>query len=343
MRPRSPICRINLDDLLRGRREVGRDEDLRPVGAHPNRDDDARGDPQALAPDDVGGGGEQRLLLLADHGPDRPAPHRRGRLEDLDAPALLGRAPPLALLPRGRGLVGDEVRLRLRHDVDEALPEPVGLGPLVAGDELPERRHGEEVPVHREQAPAAEPPRDLEGAPDALHDVGLPGDAGPGRAVPAGRLAHPVSYARLGGDAQAGPDRPDEDPHAAEHVAEDVLRLRHRLGLLAQLLYARDPPALLRELGAVGCQHEAAGVDEEHAERREQAVPGLPQGLGGPGRGPEEAYQRVVRLAVEVEYVTDMEKVMAYGAMSMPALVVNEKVVSVGRVLKPAEVEKLLK
>lgn len=49
-----------------------------------------------------------------------------------------------------------------------------------------------------------------------------------------------------------------------------------------------------------------------------------------------------VGLAVEVEYVTDMEKVMAYGAMSMPALVVNEKVVSVGRVLKPAEVEKLL-
>lgn len=48
-------------------------------------------------------------------------------------------------------------------------------------------------------------------------------------------------------------------------------------------------------------------------------------------------------LAVEVEYVTDMEKVMAYGAMSMPALVVNEKVVSVGRVLKPTEVEKLLK
>ena len=48
-------------------------------------------------------------------------------------------------------------------------------------------------------------------------------------------------------------------------------------------------------------------------------------------------------LAVEVEYVTDMEKVMAYGAMSMPALVVNEKVVSVGRVLKPAEIEKLLK
>ena len=47
-------------------------------------------------------------------------------------------------------------------------------------------------------------------------------------------------------------------------------------------------------------------------------------------------------LSVEVEYITDMQKVMEYGVMSMPALVVNEKVVSQGKVLKPADVEKLL-
>ena len=46
-------------------------------------------------------------------------------------------------------------------------------------------------------------------------------------------------------------------------------------------------------------------------------------------------------IEVEVEYVTDMEKVMTYGIMSMPGLVVNEKVVSVGKVLKPADIEKL--
>lgn len=51
---------------------------------------------------------------------------------------------------------------------------------------------------------------------------------------------------------------------------------------------------------------------------------------------------KAMGLSVEVEYITDMEKVMAYGAMSMPALVVNEKVVSVGKVLKAADVEKLL-
>lgn len=45
---------------------------------------------------------------------------------------------------------------------------------------------------------------------------------------------------------------------------------------------------------------------------------------------------------VEAEYITDMEKVMAYGIMSMPALVVNEQVVSAGKVLKPEDIEKLL-
>lgn len=39
---------------------------------------------------------------------------------------------------------------------------------------------------------------------------------------------------------------------------------------------------------------------------------------------------KAMGLPVEVEYITDMEKVMAYGVMSMPALVVNEKVVSMG-------------
>ena len=47
-------------------------------------------------------------------------------------------------------------------------------------------------------------------------------------------------------------------------------------------------------------------------------------------------------LSVEVEYITDMEKIMEYGVMSMPALVVNEKVVSMGKVLKTGDVEKLL-
>lgn len=48
-------------------------------------------------------------------------------------------------------------------------------------------------------------------------------------------------------------------------------------------------------------------------------------------------------LNIEVEYVTDMEKIMGYGVMSMPALVVNEQIASMGKVLKATEVEKLLR
>ncbi|MDD6045669.1 MAG: thioredoxin family protein [Clostridia bacterium] len=54
------------------------------------------------------------------------------------------------------------------------------------------------------------------------------------------------------------------------------------------------------------------------------------------------AAARAMNLNLEVEYITDMEKVMDYGVMSMPAIVVNDKVVSMGKVLKAADVEKLL-
>ena len=45
----------------------------------------------------------------------------------------------------------------------------------------------------------------------------------------------------------------------------------------------------------------------------------------------------------EIEYITDAEKVMAYGVMSVKAIVVNGKAVSMGKVLKAAEVEALLR
>jgi len=48
-------------------------------------------------------------------------------------------------------------------------------------------------------------------------------------------------------------------------------------------------------------------------------------------------------LGIEVEYITDMEKIMEYGVMSMPAIVVNEKVIVFGKVVKTAELEKLLR
>ena len=45
---------------------------------------------------------------------------------------------------------------------------------------------------------------------------------------------------------------------------------------------------------------------------------------------------------IQVEYITDMEKIMQYGVMSMPALVICEKIASVGKVLRPAEIQTLI-
>ena len=50
----------------------------------------------------------------------------------------------------------------------------------------------------------------------------------------------------------------------------------------------------------------------------------------------------VMNLNVEVEFITDMEKIMDYGVMSMPAIVINDKVVSSGKILKPSDIGKLI-
>ena len=47
-------------------------------------------------------------------------------------------------------------------------------------------------------------------------------------------------------------------------------------------------------------------------------------------------------IEVDIEYITAIEKVMSYGVMSMPALVVNDRVVSAGTVLKAEEVKRFL-
>lgn len=55
-----------------------------------------------------------------------------------------------------------------------------------------------------------------------------------------------------------------------------------------------------------------------------------------------QAAVKALGLGIEVEYITDIQKIMEYGVMSTPALVVNDKVVSMRKSLKAAEIEKLL-
>ena len=56
----------------------------------------------------------------------------------------------------------------------------------------------------------------------------------------------------------------------------------------------------------------------------------------------DNALKAVEGTGIEVEYITDLQKIMEYGAMSMPTLVVNEQLVSSGKVLKPAEIVKFM-
>ena len=71
--------------------------------------------------------------------------------------------------------------------------------------------------------------------------------------------------------------------------------------------------------------------------------------LGAGCKSCHEQYENVKKavldmgLITNVEYITDIEKIMDYGIMSMPAIVVNEKVVSMGKVLKVSQVKELLK
>ncbi|MFK4784606.1 thioredoxin family protein [Fusobacterium sp. MFO224] len=50
-----------------------------------------------------------------------------------------------------------------------------------------------------------------------------------------------------------------------------------------------------------------------------------------------------LQMEAEVEHITDMAKIVSYGVMSTPALVINNKVVSTGKVLKVDEVKETIK
>lgn len=57
------------------------------------------------------------------------------------------------------------------------------------------------------------------------------------------------------------------------------------------------------------------------------------------------AKEAVAKVGVdaEVEYITDFSVIASYGIMSTPALIVDDEIVSMGKVLKSSEIEKFLK
>ena len=71
--------------------------------------------------------------------------------------------------------------------------------------------------------------------------------------------------------------------------------------------------------------------------------------LGAGCKSCHEQYENVKKaieelgLGIEVEYITDMEKVMAYGVMSMPVIVINERAAAYGKLFDIKAVKELLK
>lgn len=55
-----------------------------------------------------------------------------------------------------------------------------------------------------------------------------------------------------------------------------------------------------------------------------------------------EAALKEIGIEAEIVKVTDFQDIVAYGVMTTPALVIDEKVVSFGKVLKPKEIIKIL-
>lgn len=47
-------------------------------------------------------------------------------------------------------------------------------------------------------------------------------------------------------------------------------------------------------------------------------------------------------IEAEVEYITDFSVIGSYGIMSTPALMIDDKIVSMGKVLKSSDIEKFL-
>ena len=52
---------------------------------------------------------------------------------------------------------------------------------------------------------------------------------------------------------------------------------------------------------------------------------------------------KTLNMNIEIDHVTDFTQIASYGVMSTPALVINGKVVSYGKILKVDEIIGILK
>lgn len=50
-----------------------------------------------------------------------------------------------------------------------------------------------------------------------------------------------------------------------------------------------------------------------------------------------------LEINANIEKITDIQEILSYGIMSTPGLIINEKIISYGKVLKQEDIQKLIK
>lgn len=96
------------------------------------------------------------------------------------------------------------------------------------------------------------------------------------------------------------------------------------------------------------CSREGSSMEkmkQSETETNRQEVKILGGGCEKCNQLEKAAFQALSELGMDttIEHIRDFEKIAAYGVMTTPALVVDGKVVSYGRVLKKDEVIEILK
>lgn len=97
--------------------------------------------------------------------------------------------------------------------------------------------------------------------------------------------------------------------------------------------------------GACCCASTPDAVARAQAEKRQGGIKVLGSGCAKCHEMEEntKAALAALGLAEDVQLITDFSVIATYGVMSTPALVVDEKVVSYGKVLKQEEVASILR
>ncbi len=94
-----------------------------------------------------------------------------------------------------------------------------------------------------------------------------------------------------------------------------------------------------------GCAANAAATDVTHAQPTASGIKVLGSGCAKCNALETATREALAELGMDtaIDHVTDFTQIAAYGVMSTPALVVDGKVLSSGRVLKKDEVKALIK